>query len=165
MAADDTRGGTTDSVRVTSSPSLNLTAPLSVETWIKPSKLPAAGQYASVLSKAESYTIQFNGPRLEFTIMQFGVRQRLQAPVGAVVAGQTYHVVATYDGTTRRLYLNGVQVASAGLTGNPSSTTNNVYLGSWNGSRELLAGTIDEAAVYNTVLSPARVAAHYNAGH
>jgi hypothetical protein len=157
--------GTNDHVRVNNSPSLNLSAPFSIEAWIKPSKLPAAGQFASVLTKAESYAIQFNGPRLEFTIMQLGVRQRLQAPANAVVAGQTYHVAATFDGTTRRLYLNGTEVASAPLAGNPSSSVSNVYVGSWNGSREFFAGTVDEAAVYSTALSAARVTAHYNAGH
>lgn len=157
--------GTNDHVRVTNSPSLNLAAPLSLEAWIKPSRLPAAGQFASVLTKAESYALQFNGPRLEFTIMQFGVRQRLQAPLNAVVAGQTYHVVATFDGTTRRLYLNGSEVASGPLSGGPSSSASNVYVGSWGGASEFLAGTVDEPAVYNTVLSAARVLAHYNAGH
>jgi hypothetical protein len=41
-----------------------------VEAWIKPSALPAAGAFASVVTKAESYSLQFNGPKLEFTIMQ-----------------------------------------------------------------------------------------------
>ena len=129
-----TLDGNNDHVRIPNSASLNLSTPFSLEAWIKPAKLPSTGAFASILTKAESYSLQFNGPRLEFTIMQFGVRQRLQAPVGAVVAGQTYHVVGTFDGTTRRLYLNGAQVASSPLAGGASSSTNNVFVGSWNGS-------------------------------
>ena len=157
--------GMNDHVRVPHSASLSLSSPFSLETWIKPTTLPVAGQFASVLTKAETYSLQFNGPRLEFTIMQFGVRQRLQAPVGAVQPGQTYHVVATFDGAMRRLYLNGVEVASAALAGGGSASTNNLYIGSWKGASEFFAGSVDDVAVYNTAVSAARVTAHYDAGH
>src|SRR5205807_5731550 len=104
-------------------------------------------------------------PLLEFTIIQNGTRKRLQAPSGTVVAGQTYHVVGTYDGTTRRLYVNGAEVATGALTGAATATTNPLYMASWNGGAEVLKGTIDEVAVYSTALTAARVSAHYAAGH
>ena len=95
--------------------------------------------------------------------MQRMSRKRLQAPVNAVLAGQTYHVVATYDGATQRLYLNGNEVASAALSGGASSTANALYLGSWGGAGEFFKGTIDDAAVYGAALSAAQVGAHYAA--
>jgi hypothetical protein len=156
--------GTNDSVRIADAASLDFSSPLTLEAWIKPAALPSSGSFRSVLSKAESYSLQFNGPRLEFTIIQNGTRRRLQAPSGAIVVGQTYHVVGTYDGTTQRLYVNGAQVASAALSGPASATANALYIGSWNGSSEFFNGTIDEAAVYGATLSAARVSAHHLAG-
>jgi Concanavalin A-like lectin/glucanases superfamily/Fibronectin type III domain/Lysyl oxidase len=156
--------GSNDYVNVPTSASLNLSSPITLEAWIKPTRIPTSGSFNSVLSKSESYSLQFNGPRLEFTIIQFGTRQRLQAPSGALAVNGTYHVVGTYDGATRRLYVNGVQVASAALTGGATSSSNRLGLGSWNGSSEFMRGTLDEPAVYNTALSAARVSAHYNAG-
>ena len=156
--------GTNDQVRIANSTSLQLSSPVTLEAWIKPTALPAAGSFASLVTKAETYSIQFNGPKLEFTIMQFGVRKRLQAASGAIVAGQTYHVVGTYDGTTQRLYINGVQVASAALTGGATSSSNAVFIGSWDGGQEFFKGTIDEVGIYGSTLSATRVAAHYNAG-
>ncbi len=156
--------GVNDSVRVANSATLGLSSPLTLEAWIRPAALPSTGAFRSVLTKAESYSLQFNGPRLEFTIMQNGTRRRLQAAAGAIVAGGTYHVVGTYDGTTQRLYVNGAQVASAALSGPASAQTSPLYIGSWNGSSEFFNGTIDEAAVYGATLSPARVSAHYGAG-
>ncbi|MFN2616190.1 MAG: LamG-like jellyroll fold domain-containing protein [Thermoleophilaceae bacterium] len=156
--------GFNDQVAVGNSASLQISSPITLEAWIKPAALPSTGQFASVVTKRESYSIQFNGPRLEFTIMQFGTRQRLQAPAGAVQAGQTYHVVATFDGTTRRLYLNGTEVANGTLSGGATSSTNGLYIATWNGTDELMRGTIDEVAVYGSALSAARALAHYNAG-
>jgi Concanavalin A-like lectin/glucanases superfamily len=156
--------GVNDHVKVANSASLGLTSSLSLEAWIKPTSLPASGVFASILTKPESYSLQFNGPLLEFTIMQSGARKRLQAPSGTIVAGQTYHVVATYDGTTQRLYVNGTQVASTALSGAATVNTNSLAIGSWNGLEEFFKGTIDEPAVYNSTLSAARVSAHYQAG-
>ncbi len=156
--------GVNDNVRVANAASLGLSAPLTLEAWIEPAALPSSGSFRSVLTKAESYSLQFNGPRLEFTIIQSGARRRLQAPAGAIVAGQTYHVVGTYDGTTQRLYVNGSQVASAALSGPASASASPLYIGSWNGSSEFFNGTIDEAAVYGATLSAARVSAHHAAG-
>jgi Concanavalin A-like lectin/glucanases superfamily len=155
--------GSSGYVRVPPAVAFNFTNAVSLEAWIKPTSLPAAGVFRSVLTKPESYSLQFNGPRLEFTVIQSGTRRRLQTPSGAIVAGGTYHVVGTYDGTTQRLYVNGAQVASAALTGGASVTTNPISIGSWDGASEFFAGTIDEPAVYGTVLSAAQVRAHYDA--
>jgi hypothetical protein len=156
--------GTNDLVAIPSSSALSPATKVSVEAWIKPGALPTTGNFASVASKPESYSIQFNGPRLEFTIMQSKVRRRLQAPAGAIAVGQAYHVLGTYDGTTQRLYVNGTEVASAPLTGAITTNTNALDIGSWSEGTEDLNGTIDDVAVYTSALSAARVNAHYEAG-
>jgi hypothetical protein len=156
--------GANDHVSVNASSSLNLASAFSLEAWINPNVVPAAGGWASVLTKQEAYSLQFNGPRLEFTVIQSGTRRRLQAPAGAIVAGTTYHVVATYDGATQRLYINGAQVSSAALTGAASATTNALRLGSWDGVSEFFNGVVDEAAVYAKVLTAAQVANHNTKG-
>jgi hypothetical protein len=155
--------GTDDSVRVPASPSLNLTSAITLEAWIKPAAVPPVG-FASVLSKAEAYSLQFNSGRMEFTVIQNGARRRLQAPSGAVTAGQQYHVVGTFDGTTQRLYVNGTQVASAPRTGTASVFGSDLYIGSWDGRGEMLPGVVDEAAVYARTLTAAQVKSHYDAG-
>jgi hypothetical protein len=151
-------------VRVADANSLDFTSAMTLEAWIKPNLLPATGNFTSIASKAESYSLQFNGPRLEFTVIQNGVRKRLQAPSGAIATGQIYHLVGTYDGTTQRLYVNGAQVASAALTGPATVTPSTLDIGSWNGSSEFFNGTIDDVSVYNKALTATRVSAHYTAG-
>jgi hypothetical protein len=152
-----------DHMRVPTSPSLNLTSALTLEAWIKPTAIPATG-FASVLTKPESYSLQFNSGRLELTIIQNGVRKRLQAPSGAVVAGRAYHVVGTFDGVTQRLYLNGAPVASVALSGTATIYGMDLFVGSWDGVSEFFNGTVDDAAVYARVLSAAQVKSHYDSG-
>jgi hypothetical protein len=156
--------GVNDFVAIPNTTALSLTSAVTVEAWVKPSAIPASGAFATVVTKAEAYSLQFNGPRLEFTIIQSGVRHRVQAAAGAVTSGNIYHVVGTYDGSTQRLYINGSQAASAGLTGAISTNTNPVRIASWDGSGEYLSGVVDEVAIYSTALSSARVANHYANG-
>ena len=140
--------GVNDHVAIPNSGSLSPTARVSLEAWIKPAALPGTGSFATIASKREAYALQFNGPRLEFTIMQGGVRRRAQAPVGAIQTGQTYHVAGTYDGTTSRLYINGTEVAALPLTGAIGTTSAGLNIGSWTGGNEFLNGTVDDVAVY-----------------
>lgn len=91
--------------------------------------------------------------------------------VGPVLAvGTTYHVALTWDGNIARLYLTGVEVWNSGTTFNGRTlrfANQPLKVGAstgFNGSHlGLFDGRIDEAAVYGTALSAARIAAHYNA--
>jgi hypothetical protein len=67
------------------------------------------------------------------------------------------YVVGTFDGTTGTLYVNGIaQAAASSLAGTTASGVDVVW-------GDLLAGTLDEAAVYDHALPQARVTAHYAA--
>lgn len=156
--------GTNDSVKVPNSSSLQFPSTLSLEAWIKPTSLPSSGSFATIINKTEAFALQFNGPRLELRINQGEEKKRLQAPEGAIAAGQTYHVVGTYDGSAQRLYVNGTLVASAALSGAVNTNANALYIGSSDGSGNLYKGTIDEPAVYNTALNATRIGVHYEAG-
>ena len=69
--------------------------------------------------------------------------------------GNWHHVATTYDGTTRRIYLNGAQVASD-VPGSNNATAANFRIGSTNNS-EFFNGTLDDVALYNNALSAAEV--------
>jgi hypothetical protein len=156
--------GGNDRVEVLDSASLDLTTRFSLEAWIRPAALPASGSFASVMTKAESYSLQFNGSRLEFTVIRNGTRQRTQAAAGAIAVNRTYHVVGTFDGATARLYIDGVLAASRAATSAATVTTSPLVIASWDSWSEMFKGIVDEPAVYGTALPAARVKAHYDAG-
>ncbi|HVY69401.1 MAG TPA: LamG domain-containing protein [Verrucomicrobiae bacterium] len=76
------------------------------------------------------------------------------------------HLVATCDTAHWTLYRNGVQVATvADTTGAVAVNDADWAIGATgNGWGDTFAGVIDEAAIYASALSAARVAAHYQAG-
>ncbi|MGD9714826.1 MAG: LamG-like jellyroll fold domain-containing protein, partial [Thermomicrobiales bacterium] len=70
------------------------------------------------------------------------------------------YVVATYDGTTKRIYQNGVEIGNTGATGSigqPSSATPNI--GRSPTATEYFSGLIDDVRIYNRALSPGEIAA------
>jgi hypothetical protein len=73
--------------------------------------------------------------------------------------------VGAYDGAAANgyIYVNGVQVKSAAVSGFAVNTAATFNIGD-RGDGAPWAGRIDEVAVYSGVLSANRVAAHYNVG-
>jgi PKD repeat protein/glucose/arabinose dehydrogenase len=86
---------------------------------------------------------------------------------GPAIALNTWtHLVGTYDGTTMRLYVNGV-LAATSTSAFGVNTARPLRVGAGANERTpdyLFAGRIDEAAVYNGALSATRVQQHYAAG-
>ena len=72
--------------------------------------------------------------------------------------GQEHELVASWDGTTRDLYLDGTLVASDTPT-QPNVVGANFDIGraTWYGTIEYFIGTIYDVAVFNTALTAAQV--------
>jgi hypothetical protein len=88
-----------------------------------------------------------------------GSTHYLETPTN-VAAGAWRHVAGTWDGTTKRLYIDGVLVNS--VDSSISYDTHLVYLGADqnNGSTVLYwDGALDDLRIYNRVLSAAEIAA------
>jgi large repetitive protein len=145
-------------------------AQVTAEAWVKPTAV--AGSYRAVVSgydgpgagPAKGYWLGSNGTNWVFETFNGG---GTVATGPAVTLGTWTHLVGTYDGTTARLYVNGLLAASTagGYTANAGSPlgigatyyTDIAWANQFN-------GTIDEAAVDGTALSQTRVQAHYLLG-
>lgn len=83
---------------------------------------------------------------------------------GALPVSRFSHVVVTCTGTQVALYVDGGNVATAALPKTASATPGQpLSLGGWsrNGTTAAaLQGGLDEVAIYDKVLAPARIAAH-----
>jgi hypothetical protein len=88
------------------------------------------------------------------------------ASSGTYNNGAWHHVVFTRTQSTGAmiLYVDGVSVGTTSGTTAALTSTVNINLGRRADGQQYFAGTLDEVAVYTTVLSPATIAAHYNSG-
>ncbi len=93
------------------------------------------------------------------------------ADVGAVilngstslVPGRWYFVAKTFDGTTLKLYVNGVEDASSATTG--AAPGPDLSIGSYtDGQGYEFNGRVDEVRIYNRSLTASEIVALYNLG-
>ncbi|HEX8998978.1 MAG TPA: LamG-like jellyroll fold domain-containing protein [Blastocatellia bacterium] len=80
------------------------------------------------------------------------------------VAGTWYHLVATNDGTTARIYVNGELKGSGAVAAGATGTTAGAYVGGNVCCTEFFPGLVDEATIYSRALSLTEIQSVYNAG-
>lgn len=84
-----------------------------------------------------------------------------------IITGTWYHVVATWDDSTRtgRLYVNGILENNAtAVSGSFQGSYRPLVIGDFENLLRLWDGTIDEVAVYNRALSLEEIQRHYQNG-
>lgn len=135
-----------------------------VEALIKPSSVSGTRVIASrqgIASGSAAWTFRQEGTALKFYVWN-GTASFFTATSSVTLAvGTAHHVAATYDGTTARIYVDGVSTGTAAGTMYNLGTAA-LRLGA-SEAGEAYAGTVDELAFYGTALSGTRIAAHYAA--
>ena len=150
--------GTNDRMRINHADSLNLTTASTFSTWIYPTAAQTGWRTilqkevdAYFLSSTTSTGVPATGGTLNSSCCH-----DVFAP-GALPLNTWTHIAATYDGAQMRIYINGVQVASAARSGTYQSTTAPLWVGgsAWYG--EHFQGRLDDLRIYNRALSAAEI--------
>ena len=142
--------------------SLDLTTGMTLEGWVRPTAV-GSGWRTVMLKEQPSnliyalYAGNGNGRAASdvFTTSDLGISGTAATPLNAWT-----HLAATYDGTTQRLFVNGVQVATKAMTGPIKVSTGALRFGgnnTWND--EWFAGLLDELRVYNRALTATEIQA------
>ena len=67
------------------------------------------------------------------------------------------HLAATYDGTTLRLYVNGIQVGTRASTGSMTTSSNALRIGGNTIWGEYFTGLIDDIRIHNRALTATEI--------
>jgi FtsP/CotA-like multicopper oxidase with cupredoxin domain len=167
--------GRNDMVNVANSASLQLTGPLTLEAWVRPSALAGvngASGWRTIIMKERtttglSYALygndgNTNPARPAGYLRIASIDQPIAAPPELLLNAWT-HVAVTYDGATFALYVNGQLRTSRQLAGAVVTSTNPLRIGGNSVfSGEYFAGIIDDVRIYSRALTAAQIVADMN---
>jgi Concanavalin A-like lectin/glucanases superfamily len=151
------------------------TSSFTLEAWINRTTLGEADKWRWILTKQSivdprdgwALVVAPNdsgsGQRLWFSRINAGT-EHVALSTTVTAANTWYHVAATYDGSTMRVYVNGVLEGSTASAMSLPNTTFPLRISSAAPpSVHRFPGRLDEVAVYNVALSGAQVREHYAA--
>jgi hypothetical protein len=157
--------GTDGRVFINASNSLNLAGAMTLEAWVYPTATQSG--WRTILRKeADAYFLNASHSRGSLRPAGGGTLAGTKFFVGApsnMPANTWSHIALTYDGTTIRLYRNGVEVASAARNGAIQATLSPLWIGGNSPYGDYFRGVIDEVRIYARALTAAEVAADMSA--
>ena len=149
--------GTNAQVTVPNAASLQLTTGMTLEAWVFPTTAPT-GWRAVVDKNVDGYYLMAstdNGNRPGVGATWTNGNKNIFGT--SVLPVNTWtHLASTYDGSTIRLFVNGVQVASRRRPA-ASRPRQRLQIGGDPYTAEYFQGLIDEVRVYNRALSAAEI--------
>lgn len=149
--------GADDGVALPKSDALRLTTAFTLEAWVQP-WTTGNGQQIIQMPGASGDGLKVSGngrPRFTATFPA-GVKE-VTGPSALPLFSWT-HVALTYDGSTLRLFVGGVQVATQAAAGGVTGSEP-MWLGRARVSGSLFSGVIDEVRIYRRALTATAIAA------
>ena len=157
--------GSSSYLTVPSSTSLNMTSAVSFEFWAR--RRTISSNYQVILGKPgdgasqnENYAVWLT-PSNKYTAY-FGDGEPYVAVQTPTITDTNWHyVVATNDGSTARIYLDGVLVQSAPMTLRLTANAGLLNIGRANNNSFFFNGWLDEVALYPSALTGTTIQSHY----
>jgi LruC domain-containing protein len=149
--------GTGSWISVPGGSNLTFTNQCSVSAWIKASR----HQSAKIIQKGDWDGLGlgqdlWNGWQTSIAFSD-GTSVLLNWNAGRPVLNQWYHLAGTYDGTTAKLYVDGVIKATANVSKTIRANTRIISIGSDAGNQKFFQGSMDEVTIWNMAMTPEQV--------
>jgi hypothetical protein len=163
--------GVNDSVTVPDAASLDLTAGMTLAAWVNPGAVDGwetiilkenGAAYSYALYSQDGGAVQGGAPEPSGNVLIGGDFETVQG-ANALTSGTWAHLATTFDGTTLRVFVNGVEVSNEAIAGAIDVGGGALRIGGndvWAG--EYFQGLIDEVRVYSRALTAAEIQAVMN---
>jgi hypothetical protein len=134
---------------------------MTLEAWVRPSQL--AGSWRTVMVKEQPgqlvYALYANNDLTRPSGHLYTTGDLFTNGTAALPLNTWSHLAMTWDGTTQRLFVNGVQVGTRALADTLPNSTGVLRFGGNNVWSEWFAGRLDEIRVYDRALTQAELQA------
>src|SRR3989339_1810844 len=148
-------------VNIADSSSLDVTAGISLEAWVKSEVTDQDGATRRIMDKGATYALGASD-KAYIKIFIGGAASSAEKVWTTGDANVWHHIVGTYNGTVLKLYQDGVLQNQVSVSGVIDTNTNPVQIGRQSATAGRFKGIIDEVKIYNRALTDAEVANHYH---
>lgn len=154
--------GTGDYVSVSNSSILKPVKTFTISTWFK-SSLYGNSRILSNGDGTNGYELILNGAnRLEFNVGVNGTEHDIMSDSTALADGTWHQVIGTYDGSTIKMYIDGVlQNDQEAIAGTVSYGSQSLTFGATSTPAFYFTGSLDETRVFNRALNSTEAAQLY----
>ena len=146
-------------------PAFDIRSPLTLEVWCKVNTFTKPNQ--ALVTKGGAWALQRSEStgKVAFSTLHANGTTQMLTSVRVIDGGQWHHIVGSFDGSNKKLYVDGVLEASVSYSQPLALNDQKVQFGgNAQYADRLLVGWLDEVAIYKRVLTPEDVYAHYRAG-
>ena len=158
--------GTNDGINCGTNAVLNVGNNITANAWFY---VNSNSSYQPIVSKVLSdaslgWEFANSNGSIRLTFRPSATQVNLAIGGGLLVIGNWYMGTMTYDNTTARIYLNGVQVGST-TSGGPVTlnSTQPLQIGTRGIGPNWYNGNIAQVSIYNRALTPQEIQQNYNA--
>ncbi|MDP8990037.1 MAG: DUF2341 domain-containing protein [Acidobacteriota bacterium] len=169
--------GSNASVDLGNRTGLHITGPITAEAWINVTAWPANGYPAGLLGMGYNYSSNWTGWMLETStdnsgthylnwFSNNGATHGVVTAVPSLATGTWHHLAGTFDGSTWKMYVDGVANGTSADATAPVNNSDDIVAGglSTNGYGAIFPfkGLLDELRVSNAARSADWIATEYN---
>lgn len=151
--------GVNDTINIENESDFDFTNSFTLSAWIYPRNIDP---YKVVFRKDSAYVLYFTD--VGFDLYNWADATRLSCATSNITLNDWQLVTATWDGTTKKIYVNGTLCNSLADTTNFNTNDSDIRIGSSSTNSMNFNGLIDEVLVLDSALTQDQITALYNAG-
>jgi len=159
--------GSSDYALVPDATSLDITDEITLAAWVKPGTQDT--QYLikkAIINNTDGYELSLSSSGLVFVRFNQAALAnglRIDSATPYPTDGNTWmHLAATYDGSTIRMYVNGVEESSLPATFSIAANNLDLGIGAQSDGDRLFQGALDDVRVHCRALNPTEIEALAN---
>lgn len=157
--------GTDDYIIIPDVSPLDIPTAITVEAWVYYNAVGGTSSYSVITCKGYpwNWLLEDQGGIFNFRISTSNVGDSNLSSNYEHGLKTWNHVVATYDGSTQKIYVNGVLKNSQSLTGTIETVSSNMYIGCYTPTSYNLTGKLAILRIYSTALSASQILQNFYA--